>query len=78
MMLPKTMGYREFKLNWGNRKLEDHWQRSVKSSSAFGTGDETEMAEAETAAPGQYFQQNVTRILSPEYSQDRLCSRRLP
>ena len=26
----KSLGYREFKLNWGNRKLEDHWQRAVK------------------------------------------------
>lgn len=48
----KTLGYREFKLNWGNRKLEDHWQRSIKASSVFSAGgDETEVAVAETAAP---------------------------
>lgn len=52
----KSLGYREFKLNWGNRKLEDHWQRSVKSSSVFGAGgDETETAEAEAAAPVNTF-----------------------
>ncbi len=48
----KSMGYREFKLNWGNRKLEDHWQRSIKTAAVFGTGgDETEAEVSETAAP---------------------------
>ncbi|MBN1144374.1 MAG: tetratricopeptide repeat protein [Bacteroidales bacterium] len=27
----KNLGYREFKLRWGNRKLEDHWQRASKA-----------------------------------------------
>jgi tetratricopeptide (TPR) repeat protein len=27
----KSQGYREFKLKWGNRKLEDHWQRANKA-----------------------------------------------
>jgi tetratricopeptide (TPR) repeat protein len=51
----KSLGYREFKLNWGNRKLEDHWQRAIKSSSTFGGGDETETLESETAAPVNTF-----------------------
>jgi tetratricopeptide (TPR) repeat protein len=51
----KTLGYREFKLSWGNRKLEDNWQRAVKSSSVFGTGDDTELAEAEAAPPVNTF-----------------------
>ncbi len=52
----KSLGYREFRLNWGNRKLEDHWQRSVKASSTFGAGsDETETVEAEAAAPVNKF-----------------------
>jgi tetratricopeptide (TPR) repeat protein len=37
----KSMGYREFKLRWGNRKLEDHWQRSVKAA-VFSTAAATE------------------------------------
>ena len=52
----KSLGYREFRLNWGNRKLEDHWQRAMKASSTFGAGaDETETVESETAAPVNTF-----------------------
>lgn len=48
----KSLGYREFKLNWGTRKLEDHWQRALKASSAFAAGtDETETDESEPDAP---------------------------
>ncbi len=38
----KTQGFREFKLRWGNRRLEDHWQRASKILTAFipGTADE--------------------------------------
>ncbi|MBN2763520.1 MAG: tetratricopeptide repeat protein, partial [Bacteroidales bacterium] len=43
----KNMGYKEFKIRWGNRKLEDHWQRQNKSIAAFASGTESE--EAETA-----------------------------
>lgn len=34
----KTQGYREFKLKWGNRRLEDHWQRSSKAVTTFMAG----------------------------------------
>jgi outer membrane protein assembly factor BamD (BamD/ComL family) len=27
----KNLGYREFKVKWGNRRLEDHWQRASKA-----------------------------------------------
>ena len=38
----KSLGYREFKLKWGNRKLEDHWQRSSKSAVSFAAGSAEE------------------------------------
>jgi tetratricopeptide (TPR) repeat protein len=38
----KNMGYKEFKAKWGNRKLEDHWQRQNKAVSMFMSGNETE------------------------------------
>lgn len=31
----KNLGYREFKLRWGNRKLEDHWQRASKAMVSY-------------------------------------------
>jgi tetratricopeptide (TPR) repeat protein len=34
----KSMGYREFKLKWGDRRLEDHWQRSTKVAVVFSPG----------------------------------------
>lgn len=34
----RTQGYREFKLKWGNRRLEDHWQRSSKAMTTFMPG----------------------------------------
>ncbi len=33
----KTLGYQEFKLKWGNRRLEDHWQRASKAVVSFAT-----------------------------------------
>lgn len=48
----KSLGYREFKLKWGNRKLEDHWQRATKSVVAFAAGspEDLEAESPETAA----------------------------
>jgi tetratricopeptide (TPR) repeat protein len=37
----KNMGYKEFKLKWGNRKLEDHWQRQNKNMVTFAAGTDT-------------------------------------
>ncbi|MBN1158037.1 MAG: tetratricopeptide repeat protein [Bacteroidales bacterium] len=50
-----SLGYNEFKLNWGNRKLEDHWQRGNKTTFTFealnGMSDEAD--EEEESRPGQ-------------------------
>jgi hypothetical protein len=46
----KSLGYNEFKVVWGNRPLEDHWQRSDKTALAFATengGVQTEEAADE-------------------------------
>jgi tetratricopeptide (TPR) repeat protein len=45
----KSLGYREFTLTWGNRKLEDHWQRAVKAASTFGASSTEEAEQAEEA-----------------------------
>ncbi len=60
----KSMGYREFKLTWGNRKLEDHWQRSVKTALSFsaGGGEETENTNEEGSQPA-----NSLSKMSREY-----------
>jgi tetratricopeptide (TPR) repeat protein len=60
----KSMGYSEFKLKWGDRRLEDHWQRSTKTTVVFAPGipEETESAISEKS--GQ--QQNLGK-LSREY-----------
>ncbi len=34
----RSLGYSEFKLNWGNRRLEDHWQRENKTTFTFDAG----------------------------------------
>ncbi|OFY58983.1 MAG: hypothetical protein A2Y87_09930, partial [Bacteroidetes bacterium RBG_13_46_8] len=66
----KNMGYKEFKLKWGNRKLEDHWQRQNKSMAVFSTAVENGEEEAEgEAAPEkglsnksrEYYLRNVPR-----------------
>jgi tetratricopeptide (TPR) repeat protein len=48
----KSLGYREFKVEWGTRKLEDHWQRSVKAIIGFaaGSSDENESETRDSAA----------------------------
>jgi tetratricopeptide (TPR) repeat protein len=38
----RSLGYKEFKLKWGNRKLEDNWRRSNKSVISFGESISTE------------------------------------
>jgi tetratricopeptide (TPR) repeat protein len=50
----RSLGYREFKLKWGNRKLEDHWQRSSKAVTSFAasTAEEPD-AQAAESAPSQ-------------------------
>lgn len=48
----KSQGYREFKLRWGNRRLEDHWQRASKITTGFiaGNADEEERVTEEVRA----------------------------
>jgi tetratricopeptide (TPR) repeat protein len=65
----KNMGYKEFKLKWGNRKLEDHWQRQNKSMAAFASGTENGDTEAEESVQEkqlsnktrEYYLRNVPR-----------------
>lgn len=47
----RSLGYREFKLKWGNRRLEDHWQRSSKAVVNYipGTSEEEVMEKSETS-----------------------------
>jgi tetratricopeptide (TPR) repeat protein len=49
----KSMGYNEFKLKWGNRRLEDHWQRATKAVVSFSpvTAEEEAVAVTESASP---------------------------
>jgi tetratricopeptide (TPR) repeat protein len=44
----KTMGYKEFRLKWGNRRLEDHWQRASKAMVSFIPGEEIAVNESES------------------------------
>ena len=65
----KNMGYKEFKLKWGNRKLEDHWQRQNKSMAAFVSATENGDTEAEESVQEkelsnktrEYYLRNVPR-----------------
>ena len=65
----KNMGYKEFKLRWGNRKLEDHWQRQNKAIAAFASVAENGAAETETTVQEkqlsnktrEYYLQHVPR-----------------
>lgn len=65
----KNMGYKEFKLKWGNRGLEDHWQRQNKAMAAFGTAaengeDETEKTVQEYQLSNksrEYYLRNIPR-----------------
>jgi tetratricopeptide (TPR) repeat protein len=38
----RSLGYKEFKLKWGNRKLEDNWRRANKNVISFGESVSTE------------------------------------
>ncbi|MBN2480123.1 MAG: tetratricopeptide repeat protein [Bacteroidales bacterium] len=50
-----TLGYSEFKLNWGNRRLEDHWQRANRTTFTFDVenGMANEPADEAASVPGQ-------------------------
>ncbi|MBN1157746.1 MAG: tetratricopeptide repeat protein, partial [Bacteroidales bacterium] len=53
----KSQGYSEFRLNWGNRKLEDHWQRGNKATSTFDiqNGTASEPADEAESLPGESY-----------------------
>jgi tetratricopeptide (TPR) repeat protein len=65
----KNMGYKEFKLKWGNRKLEDHWQRQNKAIAAFAPisengedSDSVNLPEKQFSnKTREYYLQNVPR-----------------
>jgi tetratricopeptide (TPR) repeat protein len=65
----KNMGYKEFRLKWGNRKLEDHWQRQNKSMAAFSNATESSEEEEGEAVKEkelsnksrEYYLRNVPR-----------------
>ncbi len=38
----RSLGFKEFKLKWGNRKLEDNWRRANRSVISFGESISTE------------------------------------
>jgi tetratricopeptide (TPR) repeat protein len=48
----KSLGYREFRLKWGNRKLEDHWQRASKAVVSTMAAAPDEEIEGESEASG--------------------------
>jgi tetratricopeptide (TPR) repeat protein len=60
----KSLGYREFRLTWGSRKLEDNWQRAVKAAATFGT---TGTDEAEQAEEDQKPANNLSRMSRDYY-----------
>jgi tetratricopeptide (TPR) repeat protein len=41
----RSLGYKEFKLKWGNRKLEDNWRRANKNAMSFGESVSTESTD---------------------------------
>ena len=46
----KSLGYKEFRLKWGNRKLEDNWRRKSKAANAFSTSIQNNREEANEEA----------------------------
>jgi len=61
----RSLGYSEFRLNWGNRNLEDHWQRANRTTQTFaeesGAELEAELAEEPVA------NQNMSRMSRDYY-----------
>ncbi len=60
----KGFGQPEFRMKWGNRKLEDNWRRSNKSEVTFGEPGE---AAADTAGVEQQVQRQVLSDKSREF-----------
>lgn len=59
----KSFGQPEFRMKWGNRKLEDNWRRKNKSSISFG---EVETASADSAS-GEIAERKVLDNKSREF-----------
>lgn len=49
----KNLGFREFKLKWGNRRLEDHWQRASKAIVNYVQGEEAPESEVSNETVNQ-------------------------
>ena len=56
----KSLGFREFKLKYGNRPIEDHWQRASKALINFMPG-ETDMAEENASEKPEEAYSNLSR-----------------
>ncbi|MDR1761713.1 MAG: tetratricopeptide repeat protein, partial [Bacteroidales bacterium] len=62
------LGKTEFKQRWGDRKLEDNWRRSTKSSSFTDVEDEElAIAEEDSSAQGETAPPKETNIKSRQY-----------
>ncbi len=73
-----SQGYNDFKRRWGNRKLEDNWRRSSKTTNAAAGGDALQSADPDAptdqlstaknaASSGNYRQQLIKDLpLTPE------------
>lgn len=62
-----AQGITEFKRVWGNRPLEDHWRRSLKSGGQIGDEDsidEDALAEEEATNADDLIQQQVDQLIS--------------
>jgi tetratricopeptide (TPR) repeat protein len=66
----RSLGYKEFKIKWGNRKLEDDWRRKNKSTTVFSegagdevadiaSGEESKTAKAVSNKTREYYLRNI-------------------
>lgn len=62
-------GYVDFKQRWGDRKLEDNWRRSKKSSNEINMAS---MGSTDPDAPGDPFEENSNHASAAELRQELL------
>ena len=67
-----SLGANDFKRQWGNRKLEDNWRRSKRSSTniAVNTNSSTSSPDLDPFAPSAQDEANATRGDIGAYRQD--------
>ena len=54
----KSLGFKEFRLKWGNRRLEDNWRRKNRMKNSFGSStasEETEFIADDEIKPEEKF-----------------------